>query len=284
MMMERRKAIYPLIGFPIWYGEGRDPSALMSSIRRAHFDYVEVSLDYPWPFKDVSRLDEIIGEAKRKGLKVALHAPWRDVKLSSPIEGIRKESLEFFKSALMEVRGHFEYVVLHLTTDQTVERSEIVRREALEAAIDSLRTLIGLSRELGQKLAIENVRESVSQIASLASTFPDLPLCLDVGHLISSVTRMRGDPREALSEWAERLAGRTLVVHLSGVRKMGKYVVDHLWVSIRSPLARFAVEIIKRLKPGYVLLEVFQNSKGEDVDPSELKGVVRHLKTRLGGI
>jgi len=73
------------LGFPVWYGYGFEISRIIEEARDTGFDYIEVSIDHPWPRGGEPSLDEVVRLIKGSGLSTGFHAPWRDLRLSSPL-------------------------------------------------------------------------------------------------------------------------------------------------------------------------------------------------------
>ncbi len=268
------------LGFPIWYGYGERVEELIREARKTGFDYLEVSLDYPWPFKGSFQLSKVVKAALSEGLSIAFHAPWRDLRLSSPFEDIRNASLKVFEKVISEISSYeIDYLVVHLSTDQAADRIEEIREEVLDAALSSVDSLKGISENLGLRLVVENVREDLDMFRKIASRASRI--CLDVGHVIISTVRRLGRERvdEELERWLDALKDRIEIMHYSGVRFEGKWVRDHQLTDSSDKYLRRIKNKLKEIKPRGFLLEVFEG-RGEDehVRPSHLADAVSFLK------
>ena len=268
------------LGFPIWYGYGERVEGLIREARKIGFDYLEVSLDYPWPFKGSFQLGEVVEAAFSEGLSIAFHAPWRDLRLSSPFEDVRSASLKIFEKVVSEISNYeADYLVVHLSTDQAADRIEEIRDEVLDAALSSVDSLKGISKSFGLRLVVENVREDLEMFRKIASRASRI--CLDVGHVIVSTVRRLGRERvdEELERWLEALRDKVEVVHYSGVRFEGRWVRDHQLTDSSDKYLRRIKNELKEMKPRGLLLEVFEG-RGEDehARPSHLADAVSFLK------
>ena len=269
------------LGFPIWYGYRNRVRELARESRRIGFDYVEVSLDHPWPFSGNPGLDEAVRAVLSEGLSIAFHAPWRDLRLSSPLEEVRSASIKVFRKVASKISSYeCDYLVVHLSTDQAIDRIEEVRGEVVEAAVKSVGELNDISRELGLKLMFENVREDLEMFKVIASK--SMGICLDAGHVIVSTSRRLGreHAEDELRKWLTTLKDKIRIIHYSGVKFNGKWVRDHQITDSSDRYLRLIRSKLKQINPEYFLLEVFEGRKEEEhARPSHLADAVRFLKS-----
>ena len=271
------------IGFPLWYGNRNRIKETLSEMVKTGFDYVEVSLDYPWPFKGEVPWSEVIRIIRDSGLKAAFHGPWRDVRLSSPIKEIRDTSIRVCKEFLKAISNvEADYVVLHLSTDQAIEESPKIRDEAIKAAIKSAEEMMSLGRELGLKVIIENVRERLDEFRRVVEK-TNSNVCLDVSHAARIAIRREGkkDAVKSVERWIDALRERIRVVHLSGFVEEGYHVRDHLLINEDDPCLKLIMRELGNLKVNNLLLEIFRDLKNSEVRPSQLFNLVRLFKPRL---
>lgn len=268
------------LGFPVWYGYGGRVSELIREAKKTGFDYLEVSLDYPWPFKGSFQLSEVVKTALSEGLLISFHAPWRDLRFSSPFQDIRRASLEVFEKVVSEIsRYESDYLVVHLSTDQAADRIEEIRDEVLDAALNSVDYLKRISESFGLRLVVENVREDLEMFKRIALRASRI--CLDVGHVIISTVRRLGKERvdEELERWLDALKDRIEILHYSGVRFEGKWIRDHQLTDSSDKYLKYIKKKLREVKLRGLLLEVFEGG-GEDehVRPSQLAEAVSFLK------
>ena len=269
------------VGFPIWYGNKDRLRQIVSNAVKAKFDYIEVSLDYPWPFEGEIRLLDVINLINDHGLKIAFHGPWRDIRLSSPIEQIRRASVEVCKELLKSIsKIESEYVVLHLSTDQATDRSQITEKNSIRAAIRSAEELISFGADLGIKVVLENVRERLHEFEKVVSEVKP-EICLDVGHI--AIVTIRKEKRENIKDeitrWIGALRKWIRIIHFSGVEKQKHYVRDHLLTNKGDPHFKAVIEELKGLEINNFLLEIFEDVNGKEVDPLQLMDLVDAIKS-----
>ena len=268
------------LGFPIWYGYGDRMRELAHEARLTGFDYLEISLDYPWPFRGKTPLKDIVKIAEAEGLSIAFHAPWRDLRFSSPFEEVRIASLKVFERVVESIACYeSEYLVVHLSSDQAVDKIDEIRGEVVEAAIESVKALKETVSSHGLRLVIENVREDLEMFMEISSK-ADASICLDVGHAICLTTRKIGKEaiESELAKWLEKLGDRITVIHYSGIKFDGKWVRDHQPTDRSDKYLNLTKENIKTLKISNFLLEVFEGPENGDIRPSHLSDAVKFLR------
>lgn len=268
-------------GFPIWIGDFKVIDERVKEAQEAGFDYLEVSLDYPWPFEKRFKFSEIIQLVKDYGLEVAFHAPWRDVKLASPIEEIRAASIEICRKAIKYVLV-FEpkYVVVHLSTEQALNMiSNCVEDMLIKSSIKSVSELVGF-----REIVFENVPNGCSEpihFKKLIDSCEELKLCFDFGHaVISRVKRgMKVEVKRLLNEWLTILRNHVKVCHLHGFREINNYVKDHLLIRVGDPIFHELIKAVESLNPRYVLFEVFEDEKSNPAKPYMLREMITRFFT-----
>jgi len=268
------------IGFPFWYGYGRDFEEIIDEVVEAGFDYLEISLDYPWPSGGEFSLREVIHRALKDNLAIAFHGPWRDIRLSSPIERVRKVSVELFKSLVEEISGYgCEYLVVHLSTDQAIDRIPSVKKESIKAAAESARELNAFVKERGLKIVFENVREILQDFLEITSR-ANSKVCVDVSHIICTAVRnkKKNQLKKEIINWIASLRDKIEVIHYSGVKFFGNWVKDHLVTDEKDEYLQLVKKEMKALDVKYFLLEIFEDMHRKEVRPKHLSGLVSFLK------
>ncbi|MEM2188858.1 MAG: sugar phosphate isomerase/epimerase [Nitrososphaerota archaeon] len=267
------------LGFPIWYGYGPEISKIVEEAHRIGFDYIEISIDYPWPRGGEPSLSEVMKTIRGLGLSLGFHAPWRDLRLSSPFDEIRNASIKIFEKIALELSAYeCDYLVAHLSTDQAVDRIDEIRGEVVEAAIASAETLVEICRSLGLRLLVENVREDLEMFERIASRADGV--CLDLGHvIISTARRLERDKIDAeLERWLSSLKDKMEAIHYSGVKFDGKHARDHQLTDSSDKYLRLLKRWLTELRPRHILLEVFEGAGEEHAWPRQLADAVRFLK------
>lgn len=254
------------IGWSIWYGSKSVEKELAKLLENG-FNYLEISLDYPWPF-DGNKLSHIISKAKDLGFKVAFHGPWRDIRLASPHRIISKASRTVLGKVIDYVAKYeLEYFNVHLISDE-ITFDEKVRNKVLGEARKTIDFLQRISEEKGITITIEN---NPHGYFSLPSHFHDLGslgslyFCLDVGHAMIAYFNIGERDFNAIGaakEWINIVNNRILTLHIHDVIKSGKVLLNHYFfgcgiVSLRK-LCRF---LCKNIDARYLLLELFHKNK-----------------------
>jgi len=285
----------PLIALPVWPKAGLLTKA-MEKANEYGFDYVEVSLDYPWPEELKGRvLSEIKESKERLGVDLAIHAPWRDIALASPRNYLREASLKVLEDCLrFSAEVEALYFNAHVATREAWA-IEAVRQRALEAALESVKQLALRARELGVELTIENNPEPSFGVPSALKPLLEVEgvrLCLDVGHVAYAnwviEHRKAGELREraaSLDEWVEAFKGRVLVGHLHDYSAEDDTFQDHLLPGEGKADVKGSLELLLKSGCEMLLLEVHWASKGKPAKFSDLhralKAVAPYIKGEL---
>ena len=280
-----------LIGYPVWYGD-RNLDHVIASISRAGFSYIEVSLDYPWPFKHVDKLNNVIRLAREYSLRVGVHGPWRDIALASPIENIRRASIEVYKS-LMENVALMDplYLNVHLATTQIVDIERDLEKESIDAAMRSVEELYDIAREYGVDLVVENdpgkCCSLLDHLAPIKDRVEKVFFCFDIGHAVIAYHRKMKRSREEVKvdylelarQWATVFERKLILLHLHDYRYKNGHVEDHLPPGTHNVNVKNLLKALRDTGIRYVLLEVFYEEGGKHASPEKLVDVVRDVKT-----
>ncbi|MCX8208445.1 MAG: sugar phosphate isomerase/epimerase [Sulfolobales archaeon] len=267
----------------LWYKDFRRRS-VVEEVLDGGFDGFELSLDYP--LCGTLRLERIpqIKDLSKAGLGTGIHLPWREVYLASPIEEIRRTSLNYVVKCLAEAMPlNPTYAVLHLVTDQaTCSNGEEL---CLSAAVSSLEVLVGVAEEYGVRLYVETTRNYCCGSLEHSVRYPrrGLGVCLDIPHVVERYSRLLRRP-VGLSEIVASAPPASLevveCVHLHGYSMSGYHVVESHIEPSREVLGEY-LEVLKsgRLKPRYTVLESFFSSfTAKQIRFSELRWCVDELK------
>jgi sugar phosphate isomerase/epimerase len=268
------------LGFPVWYGYGSEISRIVEEARGTGFDYIEVSIDHPWPRGGEPSLGEVVRMIRGSSLSIGFHAPWRDLRLSSPFEEVREASIRVFERIASDLSAHeCNYLVAHISSDQAIDRIDETRAEVVEAAVKSAETLTEICRGLGIMLLVENVREDLEIFERIASRANGV--CLDIGHVI--ISTHKGHGREnidaELERWLTSLRGRVVTIHYSGVKFDGKYARDHQLTNSSDKYLRILKSHLGKLRPRYILFEVFEGAGEGHAWPRQLADALHFLRS-----
>jgi len=273
------------IGCPIWLGDRRSWKEKVREAYEAGFNYIELSLDYPWPLLDRDTPEAIVNETRKFGLDVIFHGCWRDVKLSSPIEGVRKASVSYVidvAKAAGEI--HPTYFILHLSTDQAVNQIEEYGDLFVEAAISSLKEVLEEAEKLGVEIVVENdpmhFMTTVDQVAEVLRRV-DVEFCFDIGHAYAYTVRKErcADVDELISSWFKALGAKIIGAHVYDCIIRDHWVEEHVAPSENSQLIQAFLRATRNkfVKLNFITIEAFRKPDGSPVKFKELKGIVKLL-------
>ncbi|WP_376791778.1 cobamide remodeling phosphodiesterase CbiR [Thermoflexus sp.] len=210
-----------------WLAQGRgeirvDAAQVAERIAERGFRLVELNTDlqvfFPESFSlsDLQRLQEL---RRTQGLTYTVHLPLWSLDPSSPVEGIRRASVDRLVDAVLRLAPlEPEVYVLHVAGPLAAEfltspaipeaaRGALMRRFQQQAA----RSIEELLRRTGlpsRALAVETIQFPLELTLELAEAL-DLSLCFDTGHVIS-----RQPGPFAFQEVLERCLPRLAEVHL----------------------------------------------------------------------
>ncbi len=274
------------IGYTAWYRD-KDLEKVIDSTRKAGFDLIEVSMDYPWPYKlSGDLLSSIRRKARDSDIVIGIHAPWRDISLASPLKEIREASVRVVAKCFdAAYKLEAAYVNVHLSTKQIDE--EDIRRESLEAAALSASELLELAEKYALTLTFENVPSGL--VCTRPEHFHEVFekaqgswMCFDVGHAASVKAKTEEndfDLEELLAEWRQ-WSDRMLVLHVHSYRvKSDGFVEDHI-----EPDEKYVRTVLKLLRPRearFIVIEAFRDRDGKNLFPEKLASLVSSVKAWL---
>jgi deoxyribonuclease-4 len=260
------------IGLPVWIGGliNIDLTNLLQLFKKYSVELVEISIDYPWPFKEWKLLEELINELVNNNIHIGIHAPWRDIVLATPYnilgEAVEKLLVEILDK-ILKLIPYKTYIVLHPLTMQKIElfnnRRDII--ESLEERLSSLSKALGdratlLLENLTRGFASEPsyLREVVKSINS-----EDIGICLDIGHLATRYMRelksRYNDFYEYLEEVVEIINDVNVeTIHIHDVDNKGS---EHLLIGEGVLEFKKIFKIISPLKPSHIIYEMFRSKK-----------------------
>lgn len=285
------------VGYTIWYGDHKYLEDRIKRVYELGFNYIELSLDYPWPYINADKLIESICKIVREyGLRVAIHSPWRDIRLASPVSEIREASLKVVIRVLnLTSRLDPLYFNLHMMSEEAIKFNS-VKRDVLKAVARSLEDILSEADKLGIDITIEN---NVDGIMSEPEHFISLRnivdrefyICLDIAHALIPYLK-RGDepPNSILDYWISSLYDFTiLTIHLSDIEKVGPCIFEHLIfghgiLNLNQILSK--IKHVSGLK--YVLLEIFwckgEGDEKKTIQLEDLREYIKIIKIILRGL
>lgn len=268
------------IGFSLWREDLRRLDKIFKEILEAGMDHVEVSVESPLDLEEAARLCDA---ARRSGLSLGIHAPWREIFLASPVEEIRGAGLRATRS-VVERLSSFEpdYFVVHGSSDQIACSShEDLCLESLQRSLEELSTH-------GRTILLETTQGGccgkTGQILKLADKIPGLQLCIDLAHVaVENIVKAKSAwPRsisEAVQEVPEVLWRRARLIHVHGLRDRERRPRSHHDFA-RTPLGAEDVARTALTKGiEYIVFEVFyRSSGGDEAGPSAVVDEVARLR------
>ncbi|MEM2551657.1 MAG: TIM barrel protein [Sulfolobales archaeon] len=267
----------------VWFKDFRRRD-LASELVGGGFDGFELSLDYPICGR--VKLDEMpqIRDLMKSGLEAGVHLPWREIYLASPVDEVRKTSLNIVLKCFKESRVlEPKYAVLHVVTDQAVCSDGI--EECITASTKSIEVLAEVADELGVPLYVETTRNFCCGGLEQAVSYIEhkVGLCFDIPHAIERYSRLRKTPlslRDILWDAPPRSLEAIGCVHLHGYVLSGYYVIES-HVEPSKELLEEYVEVIRNgvIRPKYTVLESFYSAESRKfVRFDKLRWCVDELK------
>ena len=245
---------------------GQLMAGIASIIEECQLDVIEVPLDaafvYPSLFTE-EILARMCALADEKGFIYTVHLPFMWLDLSSLNENIRKASVaSVIEAVKLAIPLNPLVYVLHLTGEQASaianskweegEKRFFISRMVKQAR----RSLDEILRHIDRdKLCLENPETPALEPMMLLAGERKLPLCLDVGHLVSC----GGDPITFIEEHFDDIK----IIHLHDVAKyataQGVVIEDHRPLgSGIVPLNEILHLLYSRSYEGILLLEMVQ--------------------------
>ena len=279
----KRKFVY---GMPVWYGDG----SITAGVKRAAalgFDYVEISLDHPWPesIRDSEVRSVLKIASSPKGIRFAFHAPLAGLGLAHPRPQLRNASVSVMKSCIdfaCKFKPRLLYFNIHISTETsvTLELGTVVE-DILEAVIKSRDELTAYGRRKGVMVVFENTQEAVFGMPSQVNlaTGKGASFCFDIGHaaIMNAELEGAGLPAPDISDWIDVFKNRIKVCHLHDFN--AKVGMDHLPPGEGGIDLRKALRLLRdKTKARYVLLEVFRHKTMKPASSSDLMKCLELVK------
>ncbi|MDI9619483.1 MAG: sugar phosphate isomerase/epimerase family protein [Candidatus Nezhaarchaeota archaeon] len=280
-----------LIGFPLWLGDRKNIEVKVKEAVEAGFDFMELSLDYPWAVADVLTPSNIAFRVREAGLELAVHGCWRDVKLASPIEEVRKASVKHvLRTIEMAKKWDPMYVVLHISTDQAFREASEREASFVNAARKSVRSILKLASSMGLELLFENVPSqfcaSLNHFRKVLKNLDHARICLDIGHAqvyAARTIKRNVNVEELVLSWFKGFGSAIRGVHVYDCLVQGKWIDEHIAPSNCSSSVRALINSARKsgIDLSFAVIEAFKDSQGRDANPKSLAEVVGNLKVSL---
>lgn len=270
------------IGTPIWYGD----KSLEKAFRRAKrlgFDYVEVSLDYPWyPNR---KLNELLMKLKEEyKLSLAFHLPILELNLCHPSNEISTPALKTcmkFLSSLTPLNPI--YINLHFLALLLTQKFEEIWKEVIERAKEVAIELHKFSKSHGISLTFENGSKGGLRKISDFKFLPkrNLNLCLDLGHAV--VVGYQENQKKLkmvrlLRHWVDKFREIIYVIHWHDVAMVKNEIRDHLVLGSGMMNLKEVASLIKEVDCEHILLECFYSLKGGKIVSAKTTDLKNNLK------
>ena len=264
----------------IWYGN----RPLLPAFERAHrlgFDFIELSLDYPWPDQLTSEEIGLLEKLKEEyGLEIAFHGPWSGKVLFHPRDEISDACLKIYEKCLKFAAAlNPLYFNFHQFGYVATSGFEEIRKKIFNKALEATRTIVNFGKSF--PVTIENNPSRLfgrpRDIKLLLDNIINLNFCFDVGHAVVSkweIQHAKGKTGEKLEieDWLDLFKNRVLTVHLHDCLFEGNLKpVDHFVIGKGNLDFESIVRAIKKTSCRYVSLETFYARKGVFASEEDLK-------------
>ncbi|MDI6806314.1 MAG: TIM barrel protein [Candidatus Aenigmarchaeota archaeon] len=271
------------VGMPIWYGN-RPLEKPLKSAKKLGFDYVEISLDYPWhPNQQLRK--QLIELSKEYELDLAFHLPIPELNLCHPSNEISipamNTCIKFLKSlALLNP----SYINLHLEFLATTIRFKEVWGEAVKKAAKVATKLHSFSKSYNLFLVFENglfggIGRKIDDLNFMLRK--NLNLCLDLGHAVVVSYLPKQEKLKAtrlLKPWIKRFNKIISVIHWHDVALMKWGIEDHLPLGIGEMNLGEIAGFIRNINCEYLLLEIHHSLKNKKIIPAKVIDFKNSLK------
>lgn len=270
------------VGIPWWIGAG-DPVEGVEQAAEAGADFLEISLEAPWPEElDVARLRQAAEDA---GVGLAAHAPWRTQALAHPREPLARAAREVAQSCIDAARNAgARYLVFHVDArDFGRYPRQAPVREGLERAHASL---VALQAGAGDvDLLVENTASPLGtpgELATFLDAVPGVGACLDPGHAALAAAHGVEGATADPTAWTDRVGDRLRALHLMDWAHEDGRVVDHLVPGAGEADLAEVVDAVRGAGAEHVLIEAFyEDREGTEASPEALAAAVERVRKLL---
>ncbi len=255
-------------GIPIWIGNVFDNIIKkIDTFREFGLDFVELSIDYPWPYKQVDLLEKTVSTIMKNGLLIGVHMPWRDLPFATPYNLIGEAVLSTIREVTEKLRSltpSLEYILVHPSTMQRIElydnRRDIINslRARIETLTETYPDMIIVIENLSKGFAAE-----ISNLIEAVENIDHAGICLDIGHLAARYVKELKDHYDSFYDYLDEVLSmldgiNVPVIHLHDIDEKGR---EHLLVGEGFLKFKDIYKKISRLEPGYLVYEMFKSRK-----------------------
>lgn len=242
-----------MIGRLVWYGDF-PLNRKLELLREVGYEYVELSLDYPFPDELNSReLEDLLSSYE---MNISFHSPL-DVFVAQPRDEIFEASLKIVERCL-DFASKFEtlYYNFHITYFSPTREFDKVKKKILENGRKACEFILSKSEEYGFHACLEYDRNFDEKFL-----VDGLRICLDIGHFaLANKKNFEKELRKFVAEFGSRI----LVCHVHDCEPEKR--VDH--ISLRRGKLDFQF-IFSHLKAEHYTIETFWR----DSEKNELRDV-----------
>jgi len=264
-------------GRPVWHGNKPFENTFKTA-QESGFDYIEFSLDFPYPENFSENEIKLLKSLKKKyGLDLAFHAPWGDVSIAHPREEISNASLKVFEKCIKFAENMDSlYFNFHNSIKVPTLKFEDVKNKAYKKALESMSELAKSSEVI---LTLENnsFLEFFGKTEDFEHINEKLKICLDVGHVAACSWRGKTDFKKDLEEWIKKFKNKIHVVHLHDFKGDAKTYEDHLTIGSGNLDFNFISKAIKLIKCNYVNIELYKFNSDPIIDFKSNLKLVKEL-------
>ncbi len=263
-------------GYPFWYGDGSIKKHAEIA-RNLGFDYVEFSLNYPWPEK-LSQSDNLLLKNLKEdyNLDIAFHAPLGGIDLCYPRKDIYEVSFKILSESIKFAKSFSPlYFNFHLATDIPTWKCADIRKEFVERAQHAASQIVKIADGCGIQLTLEN--NSKKMFSDIREIKPflhnNLKFCLDAGHAARASNGKIGK----IFEWIKAFRKEILVLHLHDASSE----TDHLSLGEGNLPFEKILKSVKKTSCKYILIELQRGSKGRNITEEDFKNGLNCCKKFL---
>ncbi|ADI32268.1 TIM barrel protein [Staphylothermus hellenicus] len=260
------------IGIPLWIGNftGHSIEEVINLISTYRIDLIEISIDYPWPYKEVDLLNNLILEAINYDIKISLHAPWRDIPFATPYDYLGEHIIKLLSQILNPILNKLPYETYIVLHPLTMQRIDILNNR--KDIVSKTRKRMYLLRELINKntsILLENLSRGFGSEPSylreivLGLDKYNVGLCLDIGHL---ATRYFRELDNVYSDFYEYL--REVITMLNDIYIPTVHLHDtdgktheHILIGEGKLDFKKVLKTLSKLKPNHIIYEMFRSRK-----------------------
>ena len=289
----------PYIGLPLWYNTlKKDYSfseirTVIEQLRSSGIELYEVSIDYPWSYRDLDLLFSLLDLLTENNLHIGIHAPWRDLFYASPYEDLRKVSVNTLKNMLKPVieKYYVDYIVVHITSMQKSILGNTYH-DMVKAARKSIDEISQWLKDYDVILCIENLPKGFSSKPEdlVAILSDNTYIALDIAHLYATYLRYfvnaYPDFNEFLKDSIVMIGSDKIVaIHFHDVVYIGNqifyHIIEHILPGMGALEYKSILKNLSRTRAKYLLIEAFIDSKGRHLKLHQVVEGIREFLTWL---